>query len=54
MEVFLKSAAVWKTNVRQVAMCGEDAELTRILEHDVRLQEMRWYPKIVAMIGKRD
>ncbi len=47
MEVFLKSAAVWKTNVRQVAMCGEDAELMRILEHDVRLQEMRWYPKIV-------
>ena len=52
MDVFLSSAAVWKTNVRQVAECGEDAELVRMLEHDDQLRKIMWYPNIIKVIGK--
>ena len=52
MDVFLSSAAVWKTNVRQVAECGEDAELVRMLEYDDQLRKIMWYPNIIKVIGK--
>jgi hypothetical protein len=51
-KTFVKSKAIFKTNIRNIAQQGENEELNELLEKDEKMKSRAWFPGVVKTIGK--